>query len=325
MAVLPFEALSRDDSDAYFGKGIAEELLNSLARFPDLSVVARTSAFALDDAELGAVTVGERLGVAHIVRGSVRRAGERIRVTVQLVRTADGVSLWSNTYESNATDLFAIEDEIVREIARTMQVRLGVGAGAVRSSDAGVAPSAYEQYLQGLALWGDRMRRDDTRARALAAFERAVAFDPDFADAWAGIGIVGAFSAGSPLSRDRTAFKRRTANAFATALRLDENNALAHAGLAFWHVSQSIDIEAARHHLDRAMALAPNAAQTHYAAAAVHRALGDADRALAAYDRAIALDPLNAMPCVPRPVTTSSSARTRLTTALRGSSAIARS
>lgn len=293
VAVLPFQALSNDDSDAYFGNGIAEELLNSLARFPDLKVAARTSAFALDGMDLGAVRVGESLGVTNVVQGSVRRAGNRVRVTVKLIRTSDGENLWSNTYESDAADLFGIEDEIVRAISATLQVRLGVGAGAGRSGGAGVDPLAYEQYLQGLTLWGDRMRKDGTRAGALAAFERAVAFDPEFGDAWAGIGVVGALSAGSPLSRESATFRQKTENAFKRALELDSNNAVAHAGLATWHVSQRIDIAAARHHLERAMELAPNAAQTQYAAATVYRALGDADRALAAYDRAIALDPLN--------------------------------
>ncbi|MEL6364534.1 MAG: winged helix-turn-helix domain-containing protein [Pseudomonadota bacterium] len=293
VAVLPFTALSEDESDAYFGKGLAEELLNALGRFPDLHVAARTSAFSFDGSADDAAQAAERLGVAYTVTGSVRRLDERVRATARLQRMEDGAVLWTETYETDEQGLFTIEDDIVREVAAALQARLGVGASAGRASGDGIDPIAYEQYLEGLALWGDRMRKDDTRARALAAFERAVAFDPDFADAWAAIGVVGAYSAGSPLARDRKAFRARAEASFLRALEIDGTNARAHAGLAICYVSQRIDVGAARAHLASALDLAPNAAQTHVASAWFHRTLGDADAAMAALDRAIALDPLN--------------------------------
>ncbi len=292
VAVLPFVALSDDSGDDYFGKGVAEELLNALARFPNLNVAARASAFTFGGETEDIRTTATRLGVANVITGSVRRSLDRIRVSVQLFR-ADGSSLWANTYEASTADLFAVEDEVVRDIARALQVRLGVGAGAARAPREGVDPIAFEQYLSGLKLWGDRMRMDGHRERALMAFQRAVAFDPGFADAWAAIGVVGAYSAGSPLSRNREAFRTRTEDAFARALRLDGDNLLAHAGLAVWRVTQSVDVAAARRHLRRAFELAPNAAPTHLASAWYHHALGDGEAALAAYDRAVALDPLN--------------------------------
>ena len=293
VAVLAFEALSEDDSDSYLGAGIAEEILNALSRFPDLQVIARTSAFAVDRSSFSLGEIGTGLGVDHLVTGSVRRNGQELRISVQLVRAADGVTLWSNSYEVAQSDLFATEDEIVLDIAQTLQVRLGVGAAARRNDGVGVDPLAYEQYLQGLRWFGDRMRRDGNREQALAAFQRAVDFDPDFADAWAGIGAVGTFSVGSPLSRDREAFQAMTRNALDRAIELDPDNSKAHAVMAMFSATQLIDIEAARYHLSQAQTTAPNAALTHYASAALNRAIGSLDAALTAYDRTMALDPLN--------------------------------
>ncbi|MEL6302736.1 MAG: winged helix-turn-helix domain-containing protein [Pseudomonadota bacterium] len=295
VVVLPFEALSDDDSDAYFGLGIAEELLNALARFPDLDVVARTSAFARDNADLNQTDLGDRLAVDHVVTGSVRRGKDRIRISSQLIRTADETSLWSNTYEFDAADLFEIEDTIVREIAQTLQVQLGVGAAADRVENTGINQSAYDQYLQGLTLWGDRMRENGNRAEALAAFQRAVAFEDNFADAWASLGTLAVYSVGSPLAKDRAAFTRMTEDALSRAIELDPTNAKAHAALVVFHVTQNLDITKARYHLEQAEAAAPNAATTHYAAVWLHRVLGDADAALAAIDRTIVLDPLNSI------------------------------
>lgn len=295
VAVLAFEALSEDDSDSYLGAGIAEEILNALSRFPDLQVIARTSAFAVDRSSFSLSEIGTRLGVDHLVTGSVRRSGQQLRISAQLIRAEDSAILWSNSYEVAQGDLMAIEDEIILDIAQTLQARLGFGAASRRNDGVGIDPLAYEQYLQGLRWFGDRMRRDDNRERALAAFQRAVAFEPEFADAWAGIGAVGAFSVGSPLSRDREAFRTMTINALERAIELESDNGKAHAVMAMFSATQLIDIETARYHLSRAEATAPNAALTHYAAGALNRALGDWDAALAAYDRTAALDPLNSV------------------------------
>ncbi|MEL7448401.1 MAG: winged helix-turn-helix domain-containing protein [Pseudomonadota bacterium] len=295
VVVLPFESLSTNEGDAYFGAGIAEELLNSLARLRDLRVVGRTSAFASGNAELDPKALGERLSVDHIVTGSVRRDGVRLRISAQLLRSNDGLQVWTNRYELDAGDLFAVEDEIVLEIAQALQVRLGVGGEANRNDGRGVDPLAYEQYLQGLYFLGARMQRDDNRAKALAAFQQAVAFDPEFADAWAGVGTVAVYSVGSPLSRDRSAFRQMTEEALQRAIELDPDNPRAHAALVIFNLTQVIDVGAARQHLARAQALAPNAAPTHYATMLFHRARGDASAALAAMDRTIVLDPLDAI------------------------------
>ena len=140
IAVLPFVSLSNDDSDGYFGKGIAEELLNALAQFPDLRVAARTSAFSFEGKDIDLREIGEALGVAHVLEGSVRRSGERLRVTAQLIRASDGFHLWSEIFEREVTDIFVIQDEIVGELSRVLQFRLGVGVGAGRASGETTTP-----------------------------------------------------------------------------------------------------------------------------------------------------------------------------------------
>ena len=293
IAVMPFVALSDDASDEYFGKGVAEELLNALAQLPELKVAARTSAFSFEGQNIDLREVGQSLEVAHVLEGSVRRAGDRLRITAQLIRVSDGFHIWSETYERELTDVFAIQDEIVEELSRNLQLRLGVGGGAGRASAKSVDPRAYEQYLRGLYLWGSRDTVRSNRPDALKALQRAVEFDPGFAEAWGAIGIVGAFSDPNSLSETADEFVSRTEAAFERALALDSDNVTAHIGLAPWHANYKVDIEKARHHLDRALALAPNRAEAQYAAALYWGAAGDDAAMFRAFDRAIALDPLN--------------------------------
>jgi TolB-like protein len=293
IAVLPFEALSADESDVYFGKGIAEELLNALTQFPGLKVAARTSAFAFEGRNVELREIGEQLDVAHVLEGSVRRSGERLRVTAQLIRVEDGFHLWSETYDRTLTDVFAIQDDIVRQLSRTLEVRLGVGGGAGRAERGNVDPQAYEQYLRGLALWGERDNPPSNRRAALAAFRLSAEIAPDFADAWAAIGNVSAFSTSGSLQIPNEQLIEQGDAAFKRALELDPDNAAAHSGMVSWAGRFGLSLEAAHAHLVRALELAPNRAESHYSAAFFWALIGDVDAATLAYDRAAALDPLN--------------------------------
>ncbi len=292
IAVLPFVALSNDAGDIYFGKGVAEELLNALTQLPELKVAARTSAFSFEGRNVDLREVGEQLGVSHVLEGSVRRGGDRVRVTAQLIRASDGLHLWSETYERELTDIFAIQDDIVKELSRNLQIRLGVGGGSGRAPARDVEPRAYAAYLRGLALWGDR-GRGTNRLDALGAFVLATEIDPDFADAWAAIGLASTRSSAHMLGYSDEEFVPRTREAFARALELDSENARAHAGLAVWHVQYDIDVAKAKNHLAQALSLAPNSATVHYSAAQVANMHGDYPGALAAFNRTVSLDPLN--------------------------------
>ncbi|MBT8428025.1 MAG: TIR domain-containing protein, partial [Erythrobacter sp.] len=288
IAVLPFEALSEDESDEYFGRGIAEELLNSLSKFPDLKVAGRASAFSFEDSDALNNEIGEQLGVEHILQGTVRRAGDRVRITASLTSAGDGTQLWSETYERELTDIFAIQDDIVEELARVLQFRLGVGAGAGRAEGRGVDPRAYEAYLRGLDFWH---RREDPQNRfeAIASFKETTELDPKFADGWSALGMGVAWS--SSYVKEAFGFDavEVTENALRRARALDPGNARANAVLAAWEK----DVDAALVAFDAAYDRAPNDSLVNYAGGMMYEYRGDFDAAVRHFDRALLLDPLN--------------------------------
>jgi TolB-like protein/tetratricopeptide (TPR) repeat protein len=180
VAVLPFANLSADPAQEYFADGMTEELLNFLSRVPDLQVTGRTSSFYFKGKNEDLRTIAEKLGVEHIVEGSVRKSGDRVRITAQLINAATGYHLWSNTYDRTLDDIFAIQDDIAKSVADVLEITLGVGAlGRVPGMTRNVA--AYDEYL--LARAASRITPDGVRNK-LDHLQRAVALDPDFALAW---------------------------------------------------------------------------------------------------------------------------------------------
>jgi TolB-like protein len=294
IAVLPFADLSPGQADAYLGQGLAEELLNALAQFPALRVAARTSAFAVADEDMDLREVGETLGVAHVLEGSIRRSGERLRITAQLIRASDGFHLWSETYERAMTDIFAIQDEIVRELSLALQVRLGVGAGTNRATGKHVDPRAYETYLRGLQHWSNR-HTDDSRGDAIRSFRLATEIDPSLADAWAAYALSLMHSDKEPSMSGvaRADWLATTRNALLTALELDPDLARAHAGLALFYGREAFDLEKSIYHGNRALELAPNSAAVRYSRSAAALVRGDHDLARREMTHARELDPLN--------------------------------
>ncbi len=294
IAVLPFVALRTNQDDAFFGKGISEELLNSLAKFPELKVAARTSAFSFAGNNIDVREVGEKLGVAHLLEGSVRRSGDKLRITAQLIRVEDGFHLWSETYDRTMTDVFEIQDEIVAELSQVLQFRLGVGAGAGRASGATTTPQAYEMYLKGLDLWWERDATITNRSEAIMTFQRVTELDPDFADGWAAYAASVALSSPSAsphlIDDERLSAVR---GAFAKALALEPENVRALAGLSYWHLNDELDVAKASRSLQRAQALAPNDAFVQYMVAYQAYVVGDLATALRAIQRSVADDPLN--------------------------------
>lgn len=184
IAVLPFSDLSAAQDQAYFADGLAEELLDSLARLPQLRVVSRTSSFAYRGKQLDLPSIGRALKAETVLEGSVRTSGERIRITVQLIKTADGYHLWSRTYERPATELFALQDEIAREIVEALRIELQPEQirGLVQRGTNN--PEAYRQVLFAGHVYEDDAPGD---RRSMLAFRRAVALDPQYIDAWLGL------------------------------------------------------------------------------------------------------------------------------------------
>jgi TolB-like protein/Flp pilus assembly protein TadD len=182
LAVLPFINLSPDGEDAYFAEGLAEELLNVLARIDGLKVTSRTSSFVFRDRKLGTSEIAARLGVAHLLEGSVRRAGEQVRITAQLIDAQTDRPLWSQSYERQLVDIFRLQEEISQAIADALAESLGVRRIQVAAATTDL--QAYEAYLRGRQLFA---QRGSNLPVARELLQQAVARDPQFADAWAAL------------------------------------------------------------------------------------------------------------------------------------------
>jgi serine/threonine-protein kinase len=254
IAVLPFNCLTSDPDDAFLADGVTEEILNALAQIPGLSVAGRGSVFTFKGRNEDPRSVGAKLNVATVLEGTMRRAGNRLRVTVQLISTSDGYQLWSERYDRVLEDVFAVQDEIASAIAG----RLRVSLEAARSESGARQPTqnmaAYQLYLKGRALLYQRGR---SIALALDCFKQAVALDPDYAQAWAGVadgyttsGYSG-FAAASQVMPQGLAAARR-------AVALDPDLAEAHGALACALLVGERDYAGAEREFLRAIELNPN-------------------------------------------------------------------
>jgi TolB-like protein/Flp pilus assembly protein TadD len=253
VAVLPFTDLSAARDQEYFGDGLAEELLNVLVQIDGLSVASRTSSFAFKGQNLSVPAIAQTLGVAHIVEGSVRRVDNRLRVTAQLIDVATDRHLWSQTFDREVTDIFAIQDEIARSIAYALKVRLGHAADKKAGTE---NVEAYELYLLGLYHWNQRS--EEGLRKALEIFRRATERDPSFARAFAGISMTYVLLPGYA-AFDRDLAKREAAVAARKAVELDPNSAEALTALA-----QTFDLPQAVETFDRALAINPRFATAHH-------------------------------------------------------------
>ena len=238
IAVLPFTDMSQAHDQEFFADGMAEQILDLLAKIPSVKVIARTSSFQFKGKSEDMRVVGEKLGVATLLEGSVRKAGERLRVTAQLIRTADGSHLWSEVYDREIRDVFRTQDEIAGAVVSALKVSLLGGAPAQRPAPTSNT-EAYALYLQGLAHWQRYTVADSTRARE--SFERAVALDSNFAQAWAA--LAGVYSdalvlgsaqviTGSDSFGGFASLHDRIAAAARRALAIDPKLADAHVALA---------------------------------------------------------------------------------------------
>ena len=291
MAVLPIVNMSADPENQYFCDGLTEELINRLAQTPRLRVVARTSSFQFKDAARDIREVGKLLDVSKVLEGSVRKAGNRIRLTVQLINVADGCHLWSERYEGELTDIFAIHERISSAIQRALQVQMLGSKSPAASRTEPQALEAYNHYLQGRFLW--KKRTEQGLRAALDHFDRAVRLDPTFARALSGVAdchlMLGLSAAEAP---ERCMPK--AAEAATKALQLDDSLAEAHASLAAVKNCYEWDLHAAEQGYHRSIALDSSYATTlHWLGLLIHAAAGRFAVAVEYLEQAIELDPLS--------------------------------
>ena len=289
IAVLPFTNLSPDKENEYFGDGLAEEILNALARLPGLQVLARTSSFAFRAPGLDVREIAARLGVGFLLEGSVRKAGSRIRVAVQLVKAADGYRCWSERYDRELTDVFAVQDEVSAAVASALQVRLAGGPPAAQRPTASI--EAYTLFLKGRHLF--YRQTSETNARAVQLFEKALQLDPGYALAHAGVAMARCNDAAYGYLEPRLALPLIAASA-QRAIALDPAIAEPHACLG-WAAGAQCRWSEAEPHFRRALELDPfsSVTLTLYALACLGPT-GRLDEALDALRRAVAADPLSA-------------------------------
>jgi serine/threonine-protein kinase len=291
LAVLPFTSLSRDPEDEFFADGVTEEILNALAQIPGLKVPGRSSSFSFKGKNEDVRSVGAKLGVATILEGTLRRAGTRLRITVQLIDASDGYQLWSERYERVIEDVFTVQDEIAATIAQRLRLSLAVG----RSTSTGRPPTtnmaAYELYLKGRALL---YRRGRSILEALECFKEAVALDAEYAQAWAGLADGYTTSAYSGFDAARSAMPQALAAA-RRALMLDPDLAEAHCALACATMLYERDYALAEREFKQALALNPNYPQAlaWYGLFFLQWVSGRDDEAEAEMTRLYALDPLS--------------------------------
>jgi len=289
VAVLPFADMSPEKDQEYFAEGIAEELINALAHIQGLRVVARTSAFALKSMNLDIREIGRMLSVKAVLEGSVRKAGNRLRVTAQLINVEDGFHLWSERYDRDMADIFAIQDEITEAIVESLKVTLRVGEKTALRKRSTDDPEAYSLYLKGLYFYA--RPSPESYNKALDLFQAAIAKDPNFALAYAGMANIFGGLGVLNLSPPAEMWPKAKA-ALQKALSLDEDLAEAHsvaAMLALWY---EWDWEAAGRSFDRALSLNPGDAMSHGQRSLFCLNRKKYDEAIREIKKAMELDPI---------------------------------
>jgi adenylate cyclase len=292
IAVLPFDNLSRDPDNAFFAEGVQDEILTRLAKVADLKVIARTSTKKFTSAPDDLRDVAKQLGVTNILEGSVQKANDQVRVNVQLINALTNAHLWAEIYDRKLTDIFAVESDIAKTIADTLQAKLTGSEKQLIAVQPTEDPIAHELYLKGRHFWG---LRGENLLRAVEFYKQAIAHDPNYAPAYAGLGetyILLPYYTGA----DPKEVRPKARAAALKALALNPNLAEAHAALGKIVYAEDIDLQQSIREYRRAIELSPNyAGAHHWLGDGPLAGLGRFDDAIAEGKRSVELDPLSAI------------------------------
>jgi len=286
IAVLPFVNMSSDKEQEYFSDGISEELLNLLAKIPQLQVTARTSSFAFKGKEIGITEVARQLHVAHVLEGSVRKSGNSVRITAQLIKAATDTHLWSQTYDRKLDDVFAIQDEIAADVVKQLKVTLLGAAPTARTTD----PAAYALYLQAVQLGWHGTAEAFEQSDAL--FRKVLVIDPRYAPAWTGLAENLYREADLGLLSNKEGYSQAREAAM-KAVAIDPDYAPAHARLGYIAMLGDNDLAGGARHFERALALDPSDPEVLRLSAVLLRTLGRLDEAVALDEALVRRDPVN--------------------------------
>jgi adenylate cyclase len=286
IAVLPFVNMSSDKEQEYFSDGISEELLNLLAKIPQLQVTARTSSFSFKGKEIAIPEIARTLHVANVLEGSVRKAGNSVRITAQLIKAGTDTHLWSQTYDRKLDDIFAIQDEIAADVVKQLKVTLLGAAPKARATD----PEAYALYLQARQL--GRQFTAEAFQQSDALYRKVLAIDPRYSPAWDGLttNFLNEATQGLLSIKDGFAQAREAAT---KALEIDPEYAPAHAGLGWIAMYGDNDLAGASEHFKRALALDPSDLDVLRNSAVLLASLGRLDEALTLLEAVVRRDPVN--------------------------------
>jgi serine/threonine protein kinase/Flp pilus assembly protein TadD len=284
IAVLPFLDMSEKKDQGYFSDGLSEELITLLAQIQDLQVIARTSSFHFRNQDVSLKEIARTLGVAHVLEGSVRHAGNTVRVTAQLIRTDDGVHLWSQSYDRDVKDIFQVQDDIAAAVVASLKLKLLAAGSDPHRSD---SPEAYNQFLLA-RQYGRRGNLEDIE-RAVASYQEAIALDPDYAAAYAGLSFTETAIANSTQDAARFAVAHDAAE---KALQLAPQFVDAYRARALFRL-ETLDFAGARADSEKALTLAPGESQVQSLYGVQIAAFGRIPQAITAMKKAIDLDPLS--------------------------------
>jgi TolB-like protein/Tfp pilus assembly protein PilF len=294
IAVLPLVDESGEKDQQYFSDGLSEDLITALSQFAGLKVIGRNSSFQFRDSKLPSAALGQALGVAHLLEGSVRRAGDVVRVSAALINAADGSTLWSQRYDRPYKDLFALQDDITQSVADALRAKLLDGGGAVVQNDRPPSGSldAWNAYSRG--RFHDVMINPDDSRAAIGFYEQAIALDPRYARAYASMAVSWTTLGGTFLSGDeqRQAYAKARV-AVEQALRLDPDVAVAHAARGLLLQWADFDWTGAEAEYRRAVELAPSDGLSRFSLGRMQGTLGHAEQAIAMLRQTITIDPRN--------------------------------
>jgi len=292
VAVLPFQNLSSDPDNAYFGDGIQEEVLTRLTKIGDLKVISRTSTQGYQSEPGNLAEIAKQLGVANILEGSVQKAGDQVRVNVHLVNAQTGSQLWADTYDRKLSDIFSVETEIAKGIAESLQTKLTGREEQALAAKPTNNPQAYEAYLRGLASEATSNYSSDALFKAIDFYDLAVRLDPNFALAWARLS--GAHALLYSNRRDTTAARRDAAKAaLENAQRLQPNSPETLLFTGYYQYWLLHDYGLAKATFERVRKKLPGNSEVLYALAAIARSEGHWDESVAYWERGLALSPRN--------------------------------
>jgi len=286
IAVLPFINLSSDPEQEYFSDGLAEELLNLLARIPELRVTSRSSSFSYKGKDFKIADVGRELNVGHVLEGSVRRSGDQIRTTAQLIDVAEDAHIWSETWNHTLEDIFVVQDEIAQAVVAALKIRL---LGEAPRTDT-TSPEAYALFLQSKALAAQFTAAGYLQAEAVVL--RVLEIDSTYVPAWLWLARIYVRGSGNGAWHPHEAYAKSRA-AVMEALRLDADNAQAHAALSRIARNYDYDLETARKEQELALTLAPHDPRVLQGAAWLARIDGDYAEAIRLFKEVEILDPVS--------------------------------